>query len=64
MTILLLKAIGVALVLEGALYALFPAAMKRAMSIVLSQPAEQLRLAGLGGATLGVGLVWAAQRFL
>lgn len=62
--ILLLKAIGLALALEGALYALFPAAMKRAMSLVLSQSAEQLRYAGLAGATLGVGLVWLAQRFL
>jgi hypothetical protein len=62
--ILLLKAIGLALALEGALYALFPGAMKRAMSAVLSQPAEQLRYAGLAGATIGVGLVWLAQRFL
>lgn len=62
--ILFLKAVGLALALEGALYALFPAAMKRAMATVLSQPAEQLRLAGLAGAVLGVGLVWLAQRFL
>lgn len=62
--ILLLKAIGLALALEGALYALFPSAMKRAMSAVLSQPVEQLRYAGLAGATIGVGLVWLAQRFL
>ena len=62
--ILLLKAIGLALALEGALYALFPTAMKRAMSLVLNQSPEQLRYAGLAGATLGVGLVWLAQRFL
>lgn len=61
--ILLLKAIGLALALEGALYALFPSAMKRAMSVVLSQSTEQLRYAGLAGAVLGVGLVWFAQRF-
>ena len=61
--ILLLKAIGLALAVEGALYALFPSAMKRAMALVLSQPAEQLRLAGLAGATLGVGLIWLVQRF-
>lgn len=62
--IFLLKAIGLALALEGAAYALFPGAMKRAMTAVLSQPAEQLRLAGLAGATLGVGLIWVVQRFL
>jgi hypothetical protein len=62
--ILFLKAVGLALALEGALYALFPSAMKRAMTLVLSQPAEQLRYAGLAGATLGVGLIWFAQRFL
>jgi uncharacterized protein YjeT (DUF2065 family) len=62
--ILFLKAVGLALALEGALYALFPSAMKRAMTLVLSQPAEQLRYAGLAGATLGVGLIWLAQRFL
>ena len=61
--ILFLKAVGLALALEGALYALFPSAMKRAMTLVLSQPAEQLRYAGLAGATLGVGLVWVTQRF-
>ena len=62
--ILLLKAIGLALALEGALYALFPSAMKRTMTAVLSQSADQLRYAGLAGATIGVGLVWLAQRIL
>lgn len=59
-----LTAVGLALALEGAAYAAFPAFMKRAMTAVLGQPAEQLRLAGLACATLGVGLVWAAQRLL
>lgn len=62
--ILLLTALGLALALEGAMYALFPGAMKRAMTLALSQPPEQLRLAGLAGATIGVGVVWAAQRLL
>lgn len=61
---LALTAIGMALVIEGAMYALFPAAMKRAMAVVLSQAPEQLRFAGLAGATVGVGLIWAAQRLL
>jgi uncharacterized protein len=60
----LLTALGLALALEGLLYALFPVAMKRAMTAVLSQPAEQLRLAGLAGAALGVGLIWAVRRLL
>lgn len=62
--ILLLKAIGLALALEGAAYALFPGAMKRAMTAVLSQPAEQLRVAGLAGAMVGVGLIWVVHRLL
>jgi uncharacterized protein YjeT (DUF2065 family) len=33
------------------------------MTLVLSQSAEQLRYAGLAGATLGVGLVWLTHRF-
>jgi uncharacterized protein len=60
----LLTAVGLALALEGLLYALFPVAMKLAMTAVLSQPAEQLRLAVLAGAALGVGLIWAVQRLL
>lgn len=51
-------ALGLVLALEGALYALFPAGMRRAMLEMLARPPQQLRLAGLIACALGVGLVW------
>lgn len=59
-----LVAIGLVLVIEGALYAAFPAAMKRMMLLAISQPAETLRIAGLGGATIGVAIVWFVRNFV
>ncbi len=58
-----LIALGLVLVLEGGIYALFPGAMKRAMRIIQMQPAEYLRLVGCGTATVGVGIVWAIDLF-
>jgi hypothetical protein len=54
----LAAALGLAIALEGMLYALFPAAMQRVMAAVLEQPTERLRLGGLAGAAVGVLLVW------
>ena len=54
----LLTALGVAIALEGAIYALFPGAMKRFMVRVLAEPPSHLRAAGLIAAALGVGIVW------
>ena len=54
-----LTAVGIILVLEGGLYALFPAGMKRAMLMLQAQPTEHLRTAGFGAATVGVAMVWA-----
>lgn len=51
-------ALGVALVLEGAAYALFPEAMKRALATVLAQPQGHLRTVGVAAAAVGVGVVW------
>ena len=56
-------AIGLILVIEGVLYALFPAAMKRAMQVMLGQPVDSLRIAGLGAATFGVGIIWVIRHF-
>jgi len=55
---LFLTAVGLAVAIEGVAYALFPAAMKKAMVQVLAQPESILRTAGLIAATAGVGLVW------
>ncbi len=53
-----LSALGLVLVIEGALYALMPETMKRLMSEVQNIPASLLRLAGLGAAVAGVLAVW------
>ena len=51
-------AMALVLVLEGALYALFPQPMKRALLSVIKQPEGMLRAFGLASACLGVGWVW------
>ena len=53
-----LLAVGLVLALEGALYALFPDGMRRALAMAVALPPDQLRIAGLVAALLGVGLVW------
>lgn len=54
----LITALGLVLVIEGALYALFPDGMKRLMALMLNQSAGSLRTAGVVTAGLGVGIVW------
>jgi membrane protease subunit HflC len=50
--------LALVLVIEGALYALFPQLMKRALLSVIKQPESLLRVCGLVSACLGVGWVW------
>ena len=54
----LLTALALALVIEGALYALFPGAMKKMLVQVLAQPESHMRTAGLAAALVGVAIVW------
>jgi uncharacterized protein YjeT (DUF2065 family) len=54
----LITALGLAMAIEGTLYALFPGAMRRMMAMVLGQPEGQLRAAGLAALVLGVCVVW------
>lgn len=49
--------IGIALVLEGALYTLMPDAMKRLMAAAIQQNSGALRTVGLVLAILGLGIV-------
>ena len=51
-------AIGLVMVLEGALYALFPDFMKRTAQQITQTPGDTLRLVGVVSAVLGLGLVW------
>ncbi|NQU57351.1 MAG: DUF2065 domain-containing protein [Rhodospirillales bacterium] len=54
----LFAAFGLALVLEGAAYALFPDAMRKMMAQVLELAPSNMRFVGLVAAVLGVGIVW------
>ena len=54
----LFSALALAIALEGIIYALFPDGMKRIMAVAVEQPNNNLRVAGLTAAGLGVGLIW------
>lgn len=53
-----ITALGLAIVIEGVCYALFPEGMKKLMLSVLEQPAQTLRFAGISAALLGFAIVW------
>ena len=55
-------ALALVLVIEGALYALFPDGMRRMIAQTLTVPAPMLRAVGLAGACIGVGAVWLMRR--
>ena len=55
-------ALGLVLVIEGVLYALFPEAMKHAAARVVLVPPQALRLAGLLAAAGGLIVVWIIRR--
>jgi len=54
----LATALGLVLVIEGALYALFPEGMQRMMARALELPPAYLRRAGLATAVAGFFVVW------
>ena len=58
----LVTALALILVIEGAVYALFPDAMKRMLARVTMTPAGALRMAGLVSAVAGVVIVWLVRR--
>jgi uncharacterized protein YjeT (DUF2065 family) len=53
-----LVAIGLAIAIEGILYALFPEGMKRMLMQVLSMPQSAIRTTGITIAMIGVLIVW------
>ena len=55
---LFLTAIGLIFVIEGALYALFPNAMRRSIQRVLAQPQGLIRTVGMSAALAGLLLIW------
>ena len=54
----LATAVALVLVIEGLVYAAFPASMQRMMALAQTMPPNSLRTAGLVAATFGVVLVW------
>lgn len=54
----LLSALGVFIAIEGALYAGFPAFVKRMAMEVIHMDESDLRRGGVIALCLGVGLVW------
>jgi uncharacterized protein len=53
-----LVALGLVLVIEGLLFAAFPAAAKRLAATALETPENSLRIAGIVSAVLGLILIW------
>lgn len=53
-----LTAVGLVLVLEGVLYALFPEGMQRMMAQALQMSPAVLRKGGLIAVAIGFGMVW------
>jgi len=54
----LVTALGLVLVIEGVLLALFPDRMKRMVAEILNRPTQVLRAGGLAAAAAGVVIVW------
>jgi uncharacterized protein YjeT (DUF2065 family) len=58
----LIAALGLALAVEGLLFAAFPDAVRRAMTEAAQTPSDRMRLVGILSAALGVVIVWAARQ--
>lgn len=54
----LVTALGLVLVIEGALYTLFPEGVQRMMGRAVELPPAYLRRAGLAAAIIGFVIVW------
>ncbi len=53
-----LAALGLVFVIEGLIFAAFPAQAKRAMASVLHTQDTSLRVIGIGSAVIGLIVVW------
>lgn len=58
----LLVALGLVFVLEGASYALFPNAIRKAMAAAQALPPERLRMGGMVAALVGTLMIWLLRR--
>ena len=53
-----LAALGLVFVIEGLVFAAFPAHARKAMQSVVETPEATLRIVGVGSAIVGLLLVW------
>jgi uncharacterized protein YjeT (DUF2065 family) len=51
-------ALGLVFVIEGLVFAAFPAQTRRAVAAVLETPDQALRLIGVLSAMLGIAVIW------
>ncbi len=58
----LAAAIALILLIEGALYALFPTGMKRMLGEVMRMPESMIRNAGMIAAALGLAILYMLYR--
>lgn len=58
---LFFSALGLAFVMEGVIWSLFPRAMRRAMTLASVTPSPALRSAGLAGIAVGLIIIWLAR---
>ena len=56
-----IMAIGFVMVIEGFLYALFPAAMKNMIKMALEQSDSSIRLIGLIATFIGLAIIYASK---
>ncbi|MGI9382820.1 MAG: DUF2065 domain-containing protein [Methyloligellaceae bacterium] len=54
----LLVAVGLVLVIEGLLWALFPSFGRKVLEALSDTPEQTLRMSGLTAITVGVVIVW------
>jgi uncharacterized protein YjeT (DUF2065 family) len=59
----LIAALGLALAVEGILFAAFPDGMRRALFDAAHSPSDRMRLVGILSALAGLGIIWLVRQF-
>jgi uncharacterized protein len=58
----LVAALGLALAVEGLVFAAFPDGVRRAMYEAAHTPSDRMRIVGIISAVIGVVIVWLARQ--
>ena len=58
----LIAALGLALAVEGILFAAFPEGVRRAMYEAAHTPSDRMRVVGIISAVVGVVIIWLARQ--